>query len=150
MTETLESFKRREYRILIRDLRGHMIRMQCQRATADRITLGFLDALEIQHQALLKKIQMKLRLCTPQKVKEGDISTQDILTARSVPIATFVNIPPSKKVLCLFHTDKEASLHLYKTNYYCFTCGVSGTTIDYIMKTRNVPFKEAVKFLVRK
>lgn len=140
----------KELRADIKQLKSHMINMQSRRADANRVTLGFLDALEVEHQALLNKLKMKLRLLTPSKVKEGDISTIDILTARSVPISTFVDIPPSKKVLCLFHADKNASMHIYQTNYYCFACGASGDVISFIMKQRNLPFKEAVLFLVRK
>lgn len=147
---TFEEFKRKEYRILIKDLKNHMVKMQSYRATANWQTLDFLNFIEIKHEKELKNLQMKLRMCTPGKLKEGDISTTDILTARSVPISTFIDIPPSRKVLCLFHADKNASLHIYETNYYCFACQASGDTISFIMKQRNIPFKEAVLFLVRK
>lgn len=153
MTETLESFKRREYRILIRDLRDHMIRMQAQRATANRITLGFLDALEEKYEKQL--LQFKIRIEMLRPLKEGEVSRfltpSEIASAKAMSIKNYIpNKVVQNKTLCLFHTDSKPSMHIYPNSYYCFSCGAQGDTIALVMKVYNRSFTSAVKFLIGK
>jgi len=51
--------------------------------------------------------------------------------------------------LCPFHSEKTPSFSVSqeKQIYKCFGCGESGNVITFVMKTRNLPFVEAVKFL---
>lgn len=51
--------------------------------------------------------------------------------------------------LCPFHSEKTPSFSVSqeKQIYKCFGCGESGNVITFVMKTRNLPFVEAVRFL---
>ncbi len=56
------------------------------------------------------------------------------------------------KCCCPFHDDIEPSLNInFKDNLWlwnCFGCGFGGTAIDFIMKSENKDFKEAVNSLI--
>lgn len=149
---TLEQFKLTQYRILAREVKQHMNNLLAHRAGANEVTLGFLDALEEKYETDLAQIKMRIRMYTPRK--EGEeinlLSPSDIARAKLVPISTFLKIPSHKKVNCLFHNDKEASMHIYPNGYHCFSCQSHGTVIDVVMKLRNCSFTQAVKFLIGK
>lgn len=51
--------------------------------------------------------------------------------------------------LCPFHNEKTPSFSVSqdKQIYKCFGCGESGNVISFVMKNRNMPFVEAVKYL---
>ncbi|NLL31063.1 MAG: DNA primase [Clostridiales bacterium] len=51
--------------------------------------------------------------------------------------------------LCPFHNEKTPSFSVSpeKQIYKCFGCGEAGNVITFIMKNRNMPFIEAVKYL---
>ena len=51
--------------------------------------------------------------------------------------------------LCPFHKEKTPSFTVTpeKGIYKCFGCGEAGNVIVYVMKTKNLPFVEAVKYL---
>ncbi len=53
------------------------------------------------------------------------------------------------KCLCPFHDDHHASLSfsVKRNSYRCFVCGVSGGTIDLVMRYMNKDFKEACRWL---
>lgn len=50
---------------------------------------------------------------------------------------------------CPFHkdTDPSLSVNVKENLFYCFGCGESGDIIDYVMKSQNVTFKQAVVYL---
>ena len=52
-------------------------------------------------------------------------------------------------ICCPFHEEKTASCVVSekKNVYHCFGCGASGTVVDWVMKTKNVSFREAVLYL---
>ncbi len=54
--------------------------------------------------------------------------------------------------LCPFHNEKSPSFSVSsdKQIYKCFGCGEAGNVITFIMKTRNLPFIDAVKILADK
>ena len=54
-----------------------------------------------------------------------------------------------RNINCPFHEDKTPSCKIYtKNNYFvCFGCGARGSPIDFVMKYKNCPFKEAVLYL---
>lgn len=130
--------------------KDYLIKLQAQRASASNAMLGFLDACEENTEARISYFKMQLRLLKPRKEGDGIISPQDIVLAKQQPISMFLKIPTSKKVHCLFHSDKEASLHIYPNGYHCFSCQSHGTVIDVVMKLRGVSFTSAVKFLIGK
>ena len=53
------------------------------------------------------------------------------------------------KCLCPFHDDHHASLSfsVRRNSYRCFVCGVSGGTIDLVMKCLGKGFREACQWL---
>lgn len=149
---TLEEFKLKQYRILARELKQHINKMLSFRAGASPITLGFLDALEEQHEQELARLKMHIDMLKPRKegVPTPYITQSEISLARSQNISMFLKIPSHKKVNCLFHSDKVASMHIYGNTYYCFSCNAKGSVIDVVMKLRNCTFTQAVKFLINK
>lgn len=46
--------------------------------------------------------------------------------------------------LCPFHGERRPSFAVYSDHYHCFSCGVHGDAISYIMGRRNVTFADAV------
>lgn len=145
----MNQFKAQQYRILIKETKQHLNKMLAHRATANQVTLGFLDALEYKYELELKDLRRKLSFCTPNKKQSPDrISDQDIERAKLVPISAYIKVPASKKVLCLFHTDKVPSMHVYGTTYHCFSCGAHGSVIDIVMKLYGLKFIDAIKRLI--
>lgn len=134
---------RKEIRLLIR----HMEMMHAHSPSSSPITLGFLQTLEEKHQEELNKLKSHLSFLLPHKGQTSSITADDIVRAKQFPINTFLKIPSNKKVICLFHNDKQPSMHIYGTTYHCFTCGAHGTTIDIIMRLKNMSFTQAVAFL---
>jgi len=117
------------------------------------------EAIPLIKQNLIRNIKLgidvaqsrvRLNFFNPYKINYG-INEQDIQQARSVPLTDILGrVPHSRKILCLFHNDKTASMHVYKNSYYCFSCGAHGSTIDVVMKLHGKTFKEAVNFLINK
>lgn len=52
-------------------------------------------------------------------------------------------------IVCPFHGDHDASLHLYPGNrgWHCFGCGAGGTIIDFVMRMDGMAFSTAVHHL---
>ena len=69
--------------------------------------------------------------------------------AKAVPFTDLVKFNRENNAICPYHNDTHASLHYYpKTNtVYCWACGKSADTIDYIQKTTGKTFKEALEYL---
>jgi len=44
---------------------------------------------------------------------------------------------------CLFHSEKTASMKLYKDSFYCFGCHEYGDVIKFVQKASNCDFKTA-------
>lgn len=79
-----------------------------------------------------------------QKVKESN----DILDV----ISERVNLKRSGRYymgLCPFHNEKSPSFTVTpnKQIYKCFGCGEAGNVITFVMKTKNLPFVDAVQLL---
>ena len=57
------------------------------------------------------------------------------------------------KVLCPFHDDHNASLHLYDDDegghYHCFVCGAHGTAVDYLMMAEGLDRNAALEMLAQ-
>ncbi|MGA3210343.1 MAG: CHC2 zinc finger domain-containing protein [Terriglobales bacterium] len=54
--------------------------------------------------------------------------------------------------LCPFHQEKTPSFSVHATRqfYHCFGCGKSGDVFDFIQKTENITFPEAVRLVAQK
>ncbi len=53
------------------------------------------------------------------------------------------------RALCAFHTERTPSMQLndVKGTYHCFGCGASGDLVSYVMKTENIGFMDAMRWL---
>ena len=51
--------------------------------------------------------------------------------------------------LCPFHNEKTPSFTLSEEKgfYHCFGCGAHGDVIEFVMRTENLPFPEAIEQL---
>lgn len=48
------------------------------------------------------------------------------------------------KISCPFHTDKTPSLSVKNGRFMCWSCGASGSVIDFIRRLYGLSFREAV------
>jgi putative DNA primase/helicase len=69
------------------------------------------------------------------------ISIEDMFTGDGHQINT------SGFVSCPFHKETKASCKIYDGSFYCFSCGVGGTALDYIIHRDNISFIEGFKVL---
>jgi len=76
------------------------------------------------------------------------ITAADIEQAKMYPIGRLIDFSKGK-ALCLWHVDKNPSLHWYRQNnkVKCFACGKSGDSIDVHMQQTGVDFITAVRQL---
>ena len=73
------------------------------------------------------------------------VTETDKRNARETPLSVFGYKKPMMK--CVFHNDKTASLHITKNKWYCHGCSQGGDTIGFIMRTKHLPFLDAVRFI---
>ena len=54
--------------------------------------------------------------------------------------------------LCPFHNEKTASFTVHVTHqfYKCFSCGVSGDVLKFVMEIQGISFYEALKSLAER
>jgi hypothetical protein len=134
----------------INDVINHL---EIDKRYANETTVGFLEALQEEYRKKLQEVNRDKAIAgykRKKKTPDGFISEEDIVIARSIPIENFVKVNRVRKALCLFHADKNASMHIYEHSYYCFSCHASGTAIDIIMKLQNTDFKGAVLYLLNR
>ena len=96
----------------------------------------------------LKKILFEIRCIeNKEEIKEGQITKEMISRAKDYPIEELIKVDKIGMAICPFHSENTPSLYCKNNWYHCFGCGVSGDTINLIMKIRNCEFKEAVELL---
>ena len=51
--------------------------------------------------------------------------------------------------LCPFHTEKTPSFHVNREKqlFHCFGCGASGNLVQFVMRTENLSFTDAMQIL---
>lgn len=100
----------------------------------------------------IKKLSFQMAYLTDtQKATKAGLSEIDIQHAKEVPISNFLQVNRDKKIKCIFHADKTASLHIYPTNrFYCFGCNKSGSVVDIVMQLYGLDFLTAVKKIIGK
>lgn len=82
-----------------------------------------------------------------------EITDVDIAKAKQVKIVSLLTEKPSVTgfIRCPFHGERTASCRIFKDNrFHCFGCGEDGDAIDYVMKTENLDFLKAVRFLLKR
>jgi hypothetical protein len=104
---------------------------------------------DIRNKVNVKDARQKLAYLSPMKNKTGQITPDLIHQAKQRNISDFIKVPSSRKVQCIFHSDKAPSMHVYPRSFYCFSCQAHGSTIDFIMKQQSKTFKESVLFLTQ-
>lgn len=54
--------------------------------------------------------------------------------------------------LCPFHSEKTPSCTVYtdNQNFYCFGCGAGGDVITFVMKSENLEYIEAIRYLAER
>lgn len=94
----------------------------------------------------------------PEDIRPSRINDHDIEMANNVGVEQFVpihgrrNFGGRQYTICPFHDDTHPSLVIYPAGkgYHCFVCTAHGSTIDFVMKTMEMKFVEAVKFIINK
>jgi DNA primase len=58
-------------------------------------------------------------------------------------------LQPTKRgfISCPFHSEKTASLRVYRKDFYCFACGATGDIFSFVSRIENVDFKDAFLIL---
>jgi hypothetical protein len=105
-----------------------------------------LDALKLR----LSKLETNLKYKGEALMNKEDISgTEAIRRAKEYPIGDIVEFNRAGMAKCIFHNDKDPSMHWYvSTNTVrCFSCNRSWDAIDVYMQLRKCDFQTAVKEL---
>lgn len=50
-------------------------------------------------------------------------------------------------ICCPFHSEKTASMKIYKDSYHCFGCGLNGDIFSFIQSMEGISFREAFERL---
>lgn len=81
-----------------------------------------------------------------KKKKNNEI---DIGSIKQIPIDRYISFNQSGKAKCLWHAEKNPSMHYYKKSnkVKCFGCGKHADVIDVVMELNKCTFKEAIKIL---
>lgn len=81
-------------------------------------------------------------------IRDAADALKDTLTAEDV-VRMYGYTPQHGVIVCPFHGDKDASLHLYpgQRGWCCFGCHKGGTVIDWVMLMEDVGFTDAVRIL---
>lgn len=85
-------------------------------------------------------------------VVKGEITDAEIAVAKEVSTKDISGLRFSRQgfAQCPYHNEKTASFKVYPDNrFHCFGCGADGDVIDFVMKQQNIPFLDAVKFLIK-
>lgn len=106
-----------------------------------------IDPLQHVHKRIVSRQQHVLN------PKRSAITDEMIQRAREYPIEELYDgrlFGKDKKKfgLCPFHNERTPSFNIFPDNHYhCFGCGEHGSSIDFVMKTQNKTFIEAIRQL---
>lgn len=103
---------------------------------------------------ILMKVAQPLELPPEQKPKptpRRKVDGDRLERAKSIPLDQLLKFDSRGFAKCPMHNEKTASLHWIKqTNrWHCFGCGEHGDGIDLVMRTQNLPMKEAIDYLLK-
>ena len=78
------------------------------------------------------------------------VSPEEVAKALAFPFTELLEFNKANFANCPFHKEKVPSFHLIVKNNraHCFSCGWTGSTIDYLMKINDWDFKRAVRKLL--
>jgi len=95
----------------------------------------------------IRKLNRIFKIDKPTKEKEDWIPAYQIEQARNTPFSEVIEVNRSGFAKCPFHEEKHNSLYTRNNFYYCFGCMAHGDILDFVMKTRDLNFKQAIKYL---
>jgi len=78
---------------------------------------------------------------------KSGVTEMQIAAAKSVEIRNLIPVNRAKKALCIFHDEKNPSMHVYGTRVWCYACNRGGDAIDVYQKLNGCDFITAVKGL---
>ncbi len=58
-----------------------------------------------------------------------------------------IRVNPQHKALCIWHTDRRPSMHIYSDHVHCFSCGAGGSIVDVVMQLFGLSPLDAVRRL---
>ena len=99
-------------------------------------------------QTKIKKLKSNLYFSEHKvDISVGRITSEMIIKARDYPFTNLVKLDSRNFCKCPFHNEKTPSFYVKKNFGYCFGCGKSCDTIEYVMTTKNKSFPDAVRSL---
>lgn len=109
-------------------------------------------------EAIIKRARYYLSLITPRSkaddfdesnaVSAHGVTQGEIDAARAVPIDTLIEVNGRRNALCVFHNEKNPSMHLFPDNHvWCFSCARGGDSIEVYRTIHECGFTEAVRAL---
>ena len=131
---------------------------QPKRKDDETVDWLFQELWKLQLHTLIKPIQhVHKRIVSRQQhvlnPKRVAVTDEMIQRAREHPIEELFDgrlfgKNKNKIGLCPFHQERTPSFTIFPANnFHCFGCGEHGSSIDFIMKTQNKTFLEAVRIL---
>jgi hypothetical protein len=100
------------------------------------------------HDAYLHIKEMEAR---PKKTYRGPrVEGNEVERAKQYPISDLIKFNASGSAKCIFHAEKESSLHYYSDDNHCYCfggCGRAYDAIDVYRKLNGSTFREAVRAL---
>lgn len=109
------------------------------------------------YQKQIKRWQFLIALCENRRGKPGNITDEDIARAKEVPIESLHRgklRKVGKRLIgkCPFHAEKTASFNIYidQNTWFCYGEGAGGSVVDYVMRSKDCVFLEAIKILLNK
>lgn len=110
-----------------------------------------------RYEALRNRIRnLDYRLRAPNGQNTKTLTDYDKECAKQYPISSYYTNGTLKRQganytgLCPFHPDKHPSFSIYQDGkrFKCFSCGAEGDTIDFVMRSNNLEFHEAIKLIL--
>lgn len=82
-------------------------------------------------------------------IREAAETLKDTVSAQEAARIWGYNPGRDGTIVCPFHGDRDASLHLWpgRRGWCCFGCHAGGSVIDLVMRLEGVGFAEAVRIL---
>jgi hypothetical protein len=114
---------------------------------ATKLVMTMVTPAEEQAIKNIHRLTRLLYLYEPPKKSETGVTDMDIANAKEYPINHLLEVK-HHKTKCLWHDDRNPSMHVYKDHVYCFVCNKHADAIDIYMKIHNSDFITAVKALI--
>ena len=100
-----------------------------------------------QYQKKIRSLQIQRAM--KENGKQIGFNPLEIEKARERHISEFYGNGKTRPA-CPFHNAKPPSMEfaIYDNKYKCFSCGIFGDVIDFVMRYNHLTFLEAIKYLL--